>query len=140
VVSFTLRPLYPQGKSRRYPLDRRLGGPQSRSGRRGEEKILDPTGTRNSDPLVVQPVASHYTDRAIPAKGYEKLVMTEGKLKGLVRTGLEIRATRGGGLTISGFVGFGVVTVLSSGIYITVVCWKPTSGSQEPVTFVIRVQ
>jgi hypothetical protein len=23
-----------------------LGGPQSRSGRRGEEKILDPTGTR----------------------------------------------------------------------------------------------
>jgi hypothetical protein len=26
-----------------YPLDRRLGGPQSRSGRRGEEKILDPT-------------------------------------------------------------------------------------------------
>jgi hypothetical protein len=30
----------------RYPLDRRLGGPQSRSGRRGEGKILDPTGTR----------------------------------------------------------------------------------------------
>jgi hypothetical protein len=30
----------PLGKSPRYPLDRRLGGPQSRSGRRGEEKIL----------------------------------------------------------------------------------------------------
>jgi hypothetical protein len=29
-----------------YPLDRRLGGPQSQSGRRGEEGILDPTGTR----------------------------------------------------------------------------------------------
>jgi hypothetical protein len=28
----------PQGKSRRYPLDRRLGGTQSRSGRGGEEK------------------------------------------------------------------------------------------------------
>jgi hypothetical protein len=28
----------------RYPLDRRLGGPQSWSGHRGEEKILDPTG------------------------------------------------------------------------------------------------
>jgi hypothetical protein len=28
------------------PLDRRLGGPQSRSGRFGEEKILDPSGTR----------------------------------------------------------------------------------------------
>jgi hypothetical protein len=26
----------------RYPLDRRLGGHQRRSGRRGEEKILDP--------------------------------------------------------------------------------------------------
>jgi hypothetical protein len=38
VVSFTTRPLYPQGKSPRYPLDRRLGGPQSRSGRGGEKK------------------------------------------------------------------------------------------------------
>jgi hypothetical protein len=37
VVSFTLRPLYPQGKSPWYPLDRRLGWPQSRSGRGGEE-------------------------------------------------------------------------------------------------------
>jgi len=33
VVSFTLRPLHP-----RYSLDRRLGGPQSRSGPNGEEK------------------------------------------------------------------------------------------------------
>jgi hypothetical protein len=46
VVSFTPRPLYLGGKSLRYSLDRRLGGPQSRSGRRGEEIILDPTGTR----------------------------------------------------------------------------------------------
>jgi hypothetical protein len=28
-----------------YPLDRRLGGPQSQSGWQGEEKILDPTRT-----------------------------------------------------------------------------------------------
>jgi hypothetical protein len=42
-MNFMPRPLYPWGKSLRYPLDRRLGGPQSRSGRRGEEKILDPT-------------------------------------------------------------------------------------------------
>jgi hypothetical protein len=31
-------PLYPQGKSPWYPLDRRLDGPQSRSGRGGVEK------------------------------------------------------------------------------------------------------
>jgi hypothetical protein len=42
VVSFTLRPLYPQGKRPSYPLDRRLGGPQSRSGRGGEEKNSQP--------------------------------------------------------------------------------------------------
>jgi hypothetical protein len=38
VVSFTARPFYPQGKSPWYPLDWRLGGHQSRSGRGGEEK------------------------------------------------------------------------------------------------------
>jgi hypothetical protein len=32
------RPLYPQGNSPQYPLDRRLGGPQSQSGGSGEEK------------------------------------------------------------------------------------------------------
>jgi hypothetical protein len=32
----------PQGKSPWYPLDRRLGGPQSRSGRGGEEKNSQP--------------------------------------------------------------------------------------------------
>jgi hypothetical protein len=32
MVSFTPRSLYPQGKRPRYPLGRRLGGPQSRSG------------------------------------------------------------------------------------------------------------
>jgi hypothetical protein len=37
-VSFTSLPLYPRGKSPRYPLDRRLGGPQTRSERYGEEK------------------------------------------------------------------------------------------------------
>jgi hypothetical protein len=42
VVSFTPRPLYPQGKSPWYPLDRRLGGPQSRSGHGGEEKNSQP--------------------------------------------------------------------------------------------------
>jgi len=37
VVSFTLRPLYRQGKSPRYPLDRRLAGSHTLFGRGGEE-------------------------------------------------------------------------------------------------------
>jgi hypothetical protein len=41
-VSFTPRPLYPRECRRRYPLDRRLGGPQSRFGRCGEERNLVP--------------------------------------------------------------------------------------------------
>jgi hypothetical protein len=51
-VTFTPLLLYPRGKSPPYPLDRRLGGPQSRSGRRGEDKIIDPTGTRTPTPLL----------------------------------------------------------------------------------------
>jgi hypothetical protein len=47
MVSFTPRPLYPREKNSRYPLDRRLGGPQNRSGRHGEVKILAFTGTRS---------------------------------------------------------------------------------------------
>jgi hypothetical protein len=42
VARFTPRPLYPQGKSPLYLLDRRLGGNQSRSGRGGEEKNSKP--------------------------------------------------------------------------------------------------
>ena len=49
------------GKTR-YPLYRRLGGPQGRSGR--VRKILPLAGF---DPRTVQPVASRYTDWAIPA-------------------------------------------------------------------------
>jgi hypothetical protein len=44
VVSFTPRPPYPQGKSARYRLDRRLSGSQSRPGRGGKEKTLSVPG------------------------------------------------------------------------------------------------
>jgi len=37
-VIFTPRLLYPRSKNARYALARRLGGPQSQSGRGGEEK------------------------------------------------------------------------------------------------------
>jgi hypothetical protein len=39
-VGFTARPLYPRINRAMYPLDGRLGGPQSRSGRCGREKNL----------------------------------------------------------------------------------------------------
>jgi hypothetical protein len=58
MVSCTPRPLYPR------VMDRRLDGPQSRSGRCGVEKNLVPAGNRNP---VFQPVAHRYTDWAIPA-------------------------------------------------------------------------
>jgi hypothetical protein len=45
------------GKETRYTLYRRLGGPQGRSGR-----------LRKIPPPLVKPVASHYTDRAIPTQ------------------------------------------------------------------------
>jgi len=40
MVSLTPRPLYLRGKNPWYPLNRRLGGPQSRSGRSDREKSL----------------------------------------------------------------------------------------------------
>jgi hypothetical protein len=48
----------PQGKQPRCPLDRRLGGPQIKSGRGGEEKKIFPS----------IPQSCHYTDWATPAK------------------------------------------------------------------------
>jgi len=39
VVNFMPQQLYSQGKSCWYPLDRRLGGPQSHAGHGGEEEI-----------------------------------------------------------------------------------------------------
>jgi hypothetical protein len=58
MVSFTPRPLYPQGKNSRYPLDRRLSGPQSRSGRGGEEKNSHPRH-RKSNPRTPINVVSN---------------------------------------------------------------------------------
>jgi hypothetical protein len=53
------RPLHPQGKSPWYPLDRRLGRPQSRSGHGGEKKNSQPLP--GLEPPIVQPLAQHYT-------------------------------------------------------------------------------
>jgi hypothetical protein len=56
VVSFTHLPLYPHEDSPRYPLDRRLGGPQSRSGRY-EKNIPGTYRESNPNSSIVQPVA-----------------------------------------------------------------------------------
>jgi hypothetical protein len=58
VVSFTPRPLYPQGNNPWYSLDRRLGGLQSRSGRGGEEK--NSQLLPGLEPPIVQPVTQRY--------------------------------------------------------------------------------
>jgi hypothetical protein len=59
VVNFTPRPLYLQGKNPWYPLDRRLGGPQSRSGCSAEEKSSQTLlGLESPN---IQPVAQCYT-------------------------------------------------------------------------------
>jgi hypothetical protein len=60
VVSFTLWPLYLQGKSPWYPLNRRLGGSQRRwSGRGGEKKNFQPLP--GLEPSIIQQVAQCYT-------------------------------------------------------------------------------
>jgi hypothetical protein len=58
-ISFKSRPLYPQEKSRWYPLDRRLDGPQSQSGRGGEVKNSQPLP--GLEPSIIQPVGPRYT-------------------------------------------------------------------------------
>jgi len=79
-VSATLRPLFTPRKPW-YPLYRRLGGPQGRSGQ--VRKNLASTGIRSPD---VQPVASRYSDYAtrltshrlnISVKRYNESVIRE---------------------------------------------------------------
>jgi len=55
VVSFKYWPLYRQRRSPCYPLERRLGGPQSQSVGGGEEKTLQPL--LGLEPASIQPSA-----------------------------------------------------------------------------------
>jgi hypothetical protein len=64
VVSFVPLLLHLRGNSPRYPLDRRLVGPQNRSGLCEEEKNLVCDRNRS---LAIQPLVHHYTDWAILA-------------------------------------------------------------------------
>ena len=75
----------PTGKTR-YPLYRRLGGPQGRSGL--VQKISPPTVF---DLRTVQPVASRYTDWAIPAAAllYFRMKESDISLKTLLQFSVE---------------------------------------------------
>jgi len=64
--------LYPQGKSPWYPLDRRLGGPQSQSGCSGEEKNSQPL--LELKPSIIQPIAQCYISEIS-----QLLIQTEAK-------------------------------------------------------------
>jgi hypothetical protein len=71
-VSFTPRPFYPAGKNPWYPLDRRLDGPQSWSGRGGEEKILKPCcewnpGCPNRSLVAISTEPSCWVNKVIEA-------------------------------------------------------------------------
>jgi hypothetical protein len=81
VVSFTPRPLYLLGKSLWYPLDRRLGGPQSWSGRGSEEKNSQPPQGIDHRTPIVQPVPQRYTDGDMRLEIYKKVLVEklEGK-------------------------------------------------------------
>jgi hypothetical protein len=67
MVSFMPRSLCSGAKGSGYPLDRKLGETQNRSGRRGEEKNTCPYRNSKSDPSAVHPIASCYTECDIPA-------------------------------------------------------------------------
>ena len=60
----------------RYPLYRRLGGPEGRSGL--VRKISPLPGF---DPRNVQPVASRYTDYAVPADAVSLSIKADGTFR-----------------------------------------------------------
>jgi hypothetical protein len=51
VINFTGQPLYMRCNGLPYPLERKVGWSQGRSGTRGNANILDPTGTQTPNPL-----------------------------------------------------------------------------------------
>jgi len=64
-VSGQLHAPYPWGNSPQYPLDRKLGGPQSWTGYSGKEK--NPCPCQGIKPCSSSPQPSHYIDLTILA-------------------------------------------------------------------------
>jgi hypothetical protein len=67
VVIITPLPLYPQGKPRFYPLDRRLGGSENQLGCYGEERNL----------LLLTRIEPRYFDRATISNDLSEYAMDE---------------------------------------------------------------
>jgi hypothetical protein len=65
--------LYPQGKSPRYPLDKRLDGAPEPVWMTWSGENPYPYRDSNSDPSAVQPVVSRYSDYVIPAQQVEAM-------------------------------------------------------------------
>jgi hypothetical protein len=65
--------LYPREKDPRYPLVRRLGGPQSRSGHGLEEKSSACRGL-NLDSPIIQLIVRHYTAWATVAPYFNNYI------------------------------------------------------------------
>ena len=78
VVNTTPRPHYHQGKNR-YPLYRKLDGPQGRSGRVRKISHSPRFGTP-----TVQAVGSRYTDWAIPAHHFKRYVINICQISKLI--------------------------------------------------------
>jgi hypothetical protein len=79
VVTFTPRPLYPRRKNPRYPLDMSLGGPQRRSGRRGEEKKFvfwqeSNHGPPDHSPLLLPTGPSRFLEQLKSVGAWAKLL------------------------------------------------------------------
>jgi hypothetical protein len=74
-ASFTPRPLYTQRNSPWYPLDRRMGEPQSRSRPGGEEKNSQPQP--GLKPPNIRPVARRYTTELLKAEQINRFMMQD---------------------------------------------------------------
>jgi hypothetical protein len=78
VCSFMLQPIYPWEQNPRYPLNRKLGGPQRQSGRFGEEKVKclwEP----NLGSSVVQRVQCHSPFWVVPASCFYAINLNKFK-------------------------------------------------------------
>jgi hypothetical protein len=85
-ASLTLSPLYSQGMSSWYPLDRRLGGPHRRPGRSGKINILDSIRTRtrtirspSPKPVAIPTQLPHFffkgTAEKLSADGQKRVIV-----------------------------------------------------------------